>query len=78
MYRRIPILSASVGNGHTIAAESLKQAFEIKEVADEVRHEDVLKFTNALFHRLYGKAYIDLVNRAPEFLGWTCDQLDEP
>lgn len=78
MYQRILILSASVGNGHTIAAESLKQAFETKNLAGEVRHEDVLKFTNPLFRRLYGKAYIDLVNRAPELLGWMYDQLDEP
>jgi processive 1,2-diacylglycerol beta-glucosyltransferase len=78
MYRRVLILSASVGNGHTIAAESLKQAFENKKLAGEVRHEDVLKFTNPLFRRLYGKAYIDLVNRAPEVLGWMYDQLDEP
>jgi len=78
MYKRILILSASVGNGHTIAAESLKQAFEIKGLAGEIRHEDVLNFTNPLFRRLYGKAYIDLVNRAPEFLGWMYDQLDEP
>jgi processive 1,2-diacylglycerol beta-glucosyltransferase len=72
------ILSASVGNGHTIAAESLRQAFESKGLAGEIRHEDVLKFTNPLFRRLYGKAYIDLVNRAPELLGWMYDQLDEP
>ncbi len=78
MYRRVLILSASVGNGHTIAAESLKQAFEAKGLAGEVRHEDVLDFTNPLFRRLYGKAYIDLVNRAPELLGWMYDQLDEP
>src|SRR5688572_1902901 len=78
MYRRVLILSASVGNGHTTAAEALKQAFEIKKLAVEVRHEDVLKFTNPLFRRLYGKAYIDLVNRAPEILGWMYDQLDEP
>ena len=78
MYKRILILSASVGNGHTIAAESLKQAFEIKHLAGEVRHEDVLTFTNPVFRRLYGKAYIDLVNRAPELLGWMYDQLDEP
>ena len=78
MYKRILILSASVGNGHTIAAESLKSAFEMKGLAGEVRHEDVLKFTNPLFRRLYGKAYIDLVNRAPDLLGWMYDQLDEP
>lgn len=78
MFKRILILSASVGNGHTIAAESLKKAFQINKLADEVRHEDTLKFTNPLFRRLYGKAYIDLVNSAPEVLGWMYDQLDEP
>ena len=78
MFNRILILSASVGNGHTIAAESLKKAFEIDKLAREVRHEDTLKFTNPLFRRLYGKAYIDLVNNAPEVLGWMYDQLDEP
>ena len=78
MFKRILILSASVGNGHITAAESLKKAFEIKGLAAEVRHEDVLKFTNPLFRRLYGKAYIDLVNNMPEVLGWMYDQLDEP
>lgn len=78
MYRRILILSASVGNGHTTAAMALRLAFRQKNLAAEVRHEDVLKFTNPLFRRLYGKAYIDLVNRAPELLGWMYDQLDEP
>ena len=78
MFNRILILSASVGNGHTTAAESLKKAFEINKLAREVRHEDTLKFTNPLFRRLYGKAYIDLVNNAPEVLGWMYDQLDEP
>ena len=78
MYKRVLILSAAVGNGHTMAAESLKEAFELKGLAGEVRHEDVLKFTNPLFRRLYGKAYIDLVNRAPDLLGWMYDQADEP
>ena len=78
MQKLILILSASVGNGHTTAAEAVKKALELKEPGSEIRNEDVLKFTNALFRRLYGKAYIDLVNRAPEILGWMYDQLDEP
>ncbi len=78
MYDRILILSASVGNGHTTAAEALKKSFEIEGVGKEIRHEDVLNFTNPLFRRLYGKAYIDLVNSMPEVLGWMYDQLDEP
>lgn len=78
MFKRVLILSASVGNGHTMAAEALKKAFEIKKLSSEVRHEDVLDLTNPLFRRLYSKAYIDLVNKAPELLGWMYDQLDEP
>ncbi len=78
MAKRILILSASVGNGHVVAAESLKRAFAVKQVEAEVRHEDVLKFTNPLFRRLYGNAYLSLVNNMPEVLGWMYDQLDTP
>jgi processive 1,2-diacylglycerol beta-glucosyltransferase len=78
MFKKVLILSASVGNGHTRAAQSLEKAFRIKNVAEEVRHVDVLNFTNPLFRRLYSNAYIDLVNNAPEVLGWMYDQLDEP
>lgn len=78
MFDRILILSASVGNGHTSAAEALKKAFQSRNLAREIRHEDVLTLTNPLFRRLYGKSYIDLVNNAPEVLGWVYDQLDEP
>ena len=78
MFDRILILSASVGNGHVTAAEALKKAFEERGLAREVRHEDTLKFTNPLFRRLYGRAYLDLVNNLPEVLGWMYDQLDEP
>lgn len=37
-----------------------------------VRNLDVLELTNAAFRGLYGKAYLDLVNKAPHVLG---DQL---
>ena len=78
MFNKVLILSASVGNGHTRAAQSLVKAFKEKNIAREVRHEDVLDFTNPLFRRLYSNAYIDLVNHSPEVLGWMYDQLDEP
>lgn len=78
MFKKILILSASVGNGHTRAAQALEKAFRIKHPNAEIRHEDTLKFTNPLFKKLYGEAYIDLVNNAPELLGWMYDQLDEP
>lgn len=78
MFERILILSASVGNGHVTAAQSLQKAFVAKGLAADVRHEDVLDFTNPLFRRLYSRAYIDLVNHMPEVLGWMYDKLDEP
>jgi processive 1,2-diacylglycerol beta-glucosyltransferase len=38
----------------------------------------VLNYTNPLFRRLYGKAYLDMVNNMPEVLGWLYDSLDKP
>jgi len=43
-----------------------------------VRNVDVLELTNTAFRRLYGKAYLDLVNRAPHVLGYFYDLLDQP
>src|SRR5262249_59838660 len=34
--------------------------------------------TNALFRRLYGRLYLDLVNKAPHVLGHFYDMLDQP
>ncbi len=36
------------------------------------------RYTNHVFRHLYSKAYIDLVNKAPEVLGWIYDHLDVP
>ena len=44
----------------------------------EVRNIDVLEFTNAAFRRVYGKAYLDLVNKAPHVLGYFYDLMDRP
>jgi processive 1,2-diacylglycerol beta-glucosyltransferase len=75
---RILVLSASVGAGHLRAAQAVELA--LREVAPnaEVRNLDVLQLTNAAFRRIYGKAYLDLVNRAPHVLGYFYDLLDRP
>src|SRR5207248_2487626 len=75
---RILVLSASVGAGHLRAAEAVELA--LREVVPDavVRNQDVLELTNALFRRLYGKAYLDLVNRAPHVLGYFYDLMDQP
>ncbi len=78
MFKKILILSAAVGAGHLRAAEALEKTFKQTNLAEEVKNIDVLDYTNPLFRRLYGKAYIDMVNTMPEVLGWMYDSLDKP
>jgi processive 1,2-diacylglycerol beta-glucosyltransferase len=78
MFDKVLVLSAAAGSGHLSAAEAVKSAFEQRQAAREVRHIDALDYTNKLFRRVYSKTYIDLVNNAPEVLGWLYDQLDKP
>jgi hypothetical protein len=44
----------------------------------KVKNLDALELTNKTFRRLYGQAYLDLVNRAPHVLGYLYDLLDRP
>src|SRR4029453_16065717 len=62
MPARVLVLSASVGAGHLRAAQAVELA--LKQVAPdaEVRNVDVLTLTNAAFRKVYGEAYLDLVN----------------
>jgi processive 1,2-diacylglycerol beta-glucosyltransferase len=78
MLDKVLVLSASAGAGHVRAAQAIERAFAESGAAREVRHVDTLEFTNAVFRRLYSKMYIDMVNRAPEVLGWLYDLLDTP
>jgi len=80
MLRKVLLLSASAGAGHIRAAEAIEKAFNQAKGAEsrEVRHIDVLNYTNKLFRHLYSKAYIDLVNKMPEVPGWVYDKLDKP
>jgi processive 1,2-diacylglycerol beta-glucosyltransferase len=76
MKPRVLVLSASVGAGHLRAADAVAKA--LAQIAPDVQVEnrDVLEFTNPLFRRVYGKAYLDLVNRAPHLVGFIYDHLD--
>src|SRR5438093_479731 len=78
MLRKVLILSASAGAGHIRAAQALERAFAQLGAAHEVHHVDTLQFTNKVFRTLYSKAYIELVDRAPDVLGWLYDWLDTP
>ncbi|MBX9668191.1 MAG: hypothetical protein K2X93_11255 [Candidatus Obscuribacterales bacterium] len=75
--KRVLILSASAGAGHVRAAEAIEKAL-VKYPQIEVRHEDALRFTNAAFRRVYSRAYINMVNRAPQVLGLLYDWADKP
>lgn len=76
--RKILILSASAGAGHLRAAEAIEKAWRRTDPPHEIRNLDTLQFTNKPFRKLYSEAYIDLVNKAPELLGWLYDHLDKP
>jgi len=75
---KVLILSASAGAGHIRAAEALEKAFKQSGATREIRNIDVLNYTNKVFRHLYSKAYIDMVNRMPEVMGWLYDHLDKP
>lgn len=78
MFKKVLVLSASAGAGHLRAAQAVERAFIEMRAAEEVRHIDTLQYTNKIFRNLYSKAYIDVVNKAPELLGWLYDQTDKP
>jgi processive 1,2-diacylglycerol beta-glucosyltransferase len=78
MFKKVLILSASAGAGHIRAAQAIEDAIAEMHAAEEVRQVDALQYTNKIFRTLYSKAYIDLVNRAPDALGWLYDQFDKP
>lgn len=78
MSARILVLSASVGAGHMRAAQAVELALRRVAPAATVKNLDVLELTNAAFRRFYGKAYLDLVNRAPHVLGYFYDLTDKP
>jgi processive 1,2-diacylglycerol beta-glucosyltransferase len=78
MSPRILILSASVGAGHLRAAEAMELALQRVVPEATIKNVDVLTLTNAAFRRVYSKAYLELVNKAPHVLGYFYDIMDRP
>src|SRR5215213_11725484 len=78
MFKKVLILSASAGAGHLRAAEAVERAIVEMGAGLEVRYIDTLGYTNKLFRHLYSKAYLEMVNKTPEVLGWLYDHLDKP
>jgi len=78
MKHKVLILSTSAGTGHVRCGSALEKAFSLKPDVAAVRHCDALDFTNKLFRDFYSKLYAQLVEKAPDFLGWWYKQTDEP
>jgi processive 1,2-diacylglycerol beta-glucosyltransferase len=74
---RVLILSASSGAGHVRAAQALEKAFRAQGNC-EVEHNDALQHVSKFFQRLYDKAYIRMVRRAPDLMGLLYERTDQP
>jgi processive 1,2-diacylglycerol beta-glucosyltransferase len=70
MFNKVLVLSAS--------ADAVEKAFRELTAAGEIRNIDTLQYTNKVFRHFYSKAYIEMVNKAPEVLGWLYDLMDKP
>ncbi|OLC89971.1 MAG: UDP-N-acetylglucosamine--LPS N-acetylglucosamine transferase [Acidobacteria bacterium] len=74
---RVLLLSATSGAGHVRAAQALEKAFLARGDCD-VEHIDALQYVSKLFQRVYDKAYISMVRRAPELMGLLYERTDQP
>jgi processive 1,2-diacylglycerol beta-glucosyltransferase len=66
--KRLLVLSASAGAGHTRAAQALAEA--ARDRGAQVEHADILEFTSPFYRRAYADGYLQMVNRAPELWGY--------
>jgi processive 1,2-diacylglycerol beta-glucosyltransferase len=73
---RILILCVSVGTGHVRAAQALELAFHEMAPPAVVKRVDVLKLATAPFRRCYGQMYVDLIDQAPQVLGFFYNLMD--
>ena len=70
-------MSASSGAGHVRAAQALEKTFLARGDC-AVEHIDTLQYVSKLFQRVYDKAYISMVRRAPELMGLLYERTDQP
>jgi len=73
---RVLILSASVGGGHTSAANAIEAALKQMSPNAIIKNADVLQFSNAAFRYIYRDGYWGVVHHAPHMLGFVYDMLD--
>jgi processive 1,2-diacylglycerol beta-glucosyltransferase len=62
--RRMLILHASVGTGHTTAARALAKVFRMRQV-EQVWCEDALDYGSKIFREIYAGSYLELSEKMP-------------
>lgn len=75
MDKRILILHATAGTGHTRAAEAVAAALR-QQGSAEIEVWDALDYTNGIFKRLYSKHYIRFVKAFPRAWGYIWETSD--
>jgi processive 1,2-diacylglycerol beta-glucosyltransferase len=73
---RILVLSVSAGSGHLRAAEAVELAFRQLLPQAVVKNVDVLSLSIAAFRYCYGQVYVDLIDVAPQVLGFFYNLMD--
>lgn len=78
MSEKILILHASVGAGHTRAAQAVAAALKLEAPDATVVMVDALDLARPLFKRAYGEGYLKLIEKAPSLFGMLFDLTDKP
>lgn len=73
---RVTICTASVGHGHTKAAEAVEQAVRLLEPSANVSIIDALDTAPQWFVRAYRDAYLSMIARLPSLAGWLYESSD--
>jgi processive 1,2-diacylglycerol beta-glucosyltransferase len=76
--RRITVLSAGVGAGHTRAGQAVLAALQDRLPRATVEKIDVLEHAGPGFRAMYRDAYVALAARTPRLIGWLYDRADLP
>ena len=74
--KKILILHASVGAGHTRAAKAVAAALALESPETRAVVVDALDLARPLFKRVYGRGYLDLVEKAPALFGYLFELTD--
>jgi processive 1,2-diacylglycerol beta-glucosyltransferase len=73
---RVLVLSVSAGSGHLRAAEAVELALRRIVPEATVKNVDVLSLSIRAFRYCYGQVYVDLIDTAPQVLGFFYNIMD--